>query len=770
MDKKKRWLELLGFFALFVGLFILLSLVTYHPLDPPGSSRPGFANKGGKIGAFTAYYLYAYFGYSSWLIVLSLFSVSIQLIRQRPDLFGWSSAAGWLLLLVGLAAMMSLGSPMAGGVVGLYFVTRFEPLIGQAGVFLLFIFVFLVGVSLHSARSIQETLIETSNLFKQLYEGIKTGGALLREYNDWLIEKTRSFWDSWFKGSERTASPSPARSSAPTKNSSKTKSSSETDTSSAEEESGEKDSEKAESDTPVVSLAEKKESSDVQTGPDKEEKPRGANGSSPVEVDQKRPAVDEADMSTYDFPPLELLESGNIDEAIPDEETQEKVAAKLENTFDEFGIDAEVVDANSGPVLTMYEVEPGPGVSVNKFQSRADDIKLSLAVQSVRIVSPIPGKSAVGIEVSNPERALVKLRDVLGTSEFNSEENNLPLGFGLDVFGEPLVVDLEALPHLLIAGATGSGKSVCINSIICSLLYHLPPDELKLILIDPKRVELKLYDDLPHLITEVIDDPDDATKSLKWAVEEMEERYERLSEAGYRDINGYNEAVDKDEKMPYIVIIVDELADLMLVNPKECEQSITRLAQMARAVGIHLVVATQRPSTDVITGLIKANMPARVAFRVSSGTDSRVILDENGAETLLGDGDLLYLSAASPHPRRAQGSFLTDKETKDVIRFVKEQLRPSYLDEDAIFGSGTIGELEEDFDDEYYEDAKKLVVETGKASASMIQRRFRVGYNRAARMVDMMEEEGIVGPHRGSKARRVLVDEGEYFEETENEE
>ncbi len=489
-----------------------------------------------------------------------------------------------------------------------------------------------------------------------------------------------------------------------------------------------------------------------------------------MEVERQRPEVDEADMSKYEVPPLERLKRGEIKQTVPDEQTLNETAGKLEATFEEFGLEGEVVDANPGPVLTMYEVEPGPGVSVNKFENRADDIKLNLAVESVRIVSPIPGKSALGVEVPNQDRAIVRLRDVLSSDKFRQDNHRLPLGIGLDVLGDPMVPDLAELPHLLVAGATGSGKSVGLNSMICSLLCRLPPDELKFIMVDPKRVELNLYDGLPHLMTPVIDDTSQATKVLKWAVREMENRYETLSEAGVRDIASYNDGLaDKDDqgKIPYLVVVVDELSDLMLTNPKECEQAITRMAQMARAVGIHMILATQRPSTDVITGLIKANMPARLSFRVSSGTDSRVILDENGAETLLGNGDLLYVSPGSPHPTRGQGSFLSGGETKELIRVCKEQVKPSYVQKDDLFGSSS-GNFDETMEDEYYEDAKKLVVERQKASASMLQRRFRVGYNRAARMIDAMEEEGIVGPHRGSKARNVLVDEEEFLDDPKN--
>ncbi|MGM0381378.1 MAG: DNA translocase FtsK [bacterium] len=775
MENSNKIMELLGLFALFVALFLLISLLSYNPADPPAGTSRQFHNLGGEVGAYLAYYLQIGLGYTAWLVVLLLGVFSLQTFRRSPRLFRRLSLLGWLLFFAGAASLISLYRPPSGGLLGLYLVDNFRPLIGRAEALLFFSFLLIFGLSLHTARTISESL-------KDFWKYVRETFLFLFNYIAKLPALVEDLYPGGLFKSEKKSNSS-ASSSRPLDFKSKPTEKSGPKEKNGNESSSEKKSEEQEkNDYPdenkVVSLEkqqgleEKDESEEEQENNEKKEleqsdqsPPEKEENPDPVKVDNPRPAVDEADMSSYSLPPLDLLEEGNIEETIPDEETLDRVSSKLEKTFEEFDIDARVVDANPGPVLTMYEVEPGPGVSVNKIQSRADDIKLSLAVKSVRIVSPIPGKSAVGIEVPNPNRALVKLRDVLQTDAFTDDSANLPLGIGLDVFGDPMVVDLNSLPHLLVAGATGSGKSVCINSIICSLLFRLPPDELKFIMIDPKRVELNLYEGLPHLMVEVIDDPSDANKALKWAVDEMEKRYEELSNAGCRDIAGYNEKVDESDKMPYLVVIVDELADLMFTNPKECEQSITRLAQMARAVGIHMVLATQRPSTDVITGLIKANMPARISFRVSSGTDSRVVIDQNGAETLLGNGDLLYLSASAPQPQRAQGSFLADDETKDLIRFVKKQLRPSYIDEDSIFGSSTTPGQLEDFEEEYYEDAKKLVVQSGKASASMIQRRFRVGYNRAARMIDMMEDEGIVGPHRGSKAREVIVDKEEVLDD-----
>lgn len=798
MSSDKQWLNLVGLAAAFLFGFLLVSFLTYAPsADPPASTGDTIHNAGGQLGAYLAHYGYRGLGPLVWFCLFLLGLFTAGLFMKEYSLFDGVSLAGWTMVLLGLSGLYGWWRPESAYYVPDYLLYRIEPLLGPAGSFLVFSFLMVAGFLIRPVVVLPNALGRLKDPARQVYEGTREGFSRVLDHSnrfvDWLMVLPESF------RSEPQTSPSAGSKPAvdPTENkpsdegSSTPTSSDPSETDETEESPSEEDESSEETAGNVIPFARDEEENDdepEEKAEDEEEDPdedseddsstkspddtETSLSGDPVEVNRERPEVDEADMSQYDMPRLDLLEEGEIREAVPDEETLRETADKLEETFEDFGLEGEVVDVNPGPVLTMYEVEPGAGVSVKKFESRADDIKLNLAVESVRIVSPIPGKSALGIEVPNSDRALVRLRDVISSEEFQDEESrSLPLGMGLDVLGDPMVIDLASLPHLLVAGATGSGKSVGLNSMICSLIYQLPPDELKFIMIDPKRVELKLYDGLPHLMTPVIDDTSEATKVLKWAVREMENRYEVLSDAGMRDIDSYNEKVagkDGHEKLPYLVLIVDELSDLMMTNPKECEQAITRLAQMARAVGIHMVLATQRPSTDVITGLIKANMPARLAYRVSSGTDSRVILDENGAETLLGNGDLLYLSSESPHPERGQGSFLSDEETKDLIKFVKEQVKPSYVDKEDLFGSsGNGGNFEETMDDEYYDDAKELVIERQKASASMLQRRFRVGYNRAARMIDAMEEEGIVGPHRGSKARNVIVDKDELTENNE---
>jgi S-DNA-T family DNA segregation ATPase FtsK/SpoIIIE len=412
----------------------------------------------------------------------------------------------------------------------------------------------------------------------------------------------------------------------------------------------------------------------------------------------------------------------------------------------------------------MYEVQPSAGVKVSKIVNLSDDIALNLAASQVRIVAPIPGKAAVGIEVPNEETSLVTLREVIDASDFTKSKNHLKILLGKDIQGRPIVGDLDKMPHLLIAGATGSGKSVCVNTIITSILFNATPEEVKFLMIDPKVVELSNYNGIPHLILPVVTDPKKASVALGWAVTEMDKRYELFAAESVRDVDAYNKKVEQGtthepEKLPKIVVIIDELADLMMVAPGQVEDAICRLAQKARASGIHLIVATQRPSVDVITGLIKANIPSRIAFSVSSSTDSRTILDMGGAEKLLGRGDMLYYPTGMPKPMRVQGAFLSDEEVADVVGYVKKQVDEVDYQTEILERSYSVGP--EDEEDEYLPEAIELVIEQEQASTSMLQRRFRVGYNRAARMIDAMEERGIIGPSNGSKPREVLMSQAE---------
>ncbi len=445
-----------------------------------------------------------------------------------------------------------------------------------------------------------------------------------------------------------------------------------------------------------------------------------------------------------------------------DEETQQ-ASEVLRATLEEFKIQADVTGIRKGPVITMFEILPAPGVKLSRITNLSDNIALRLAASSVRIVAPIPGKHAVGIEVPNKKRAIVSFREVISDEAFSSNKMDIPIALGKDIPGETQIIELTQNPHLLIAGATGSGKSVCVNSIICSILYKRSPEEVRLILIDPKIVELKFYNDVAHLLTPVITDPKRAFQALQYCIYEMERRYSLLDALGVRDIRSYNRKIKEKNlattRLPYIVVIVDEFADLMATTGKELESTLARLAAMSRAVGIHLVLATQRPSIDVITGLIKANIPSRIAFMVASKFDSRIIIDAVGAEKLLGRGDMLYSSATDPFPTRIQGAYLSEEEVEHIVAYIKEMYgEPDYIDDEIFIDEE---DEEEEFFDEGGEDplmdkALEIVVSAGKASASYLQRRLKIGYNRAARLVEDMERRGIVGPQNGSKPRELL--------------
>ena len=487
----------------------------------------------------------------------------------------------------------------------------------------------------------------------------------------------------------------------------------------------------------------------------------------------------------YKFPALNLLKKGSSKAQGDSDAYLRKTAKKLQEVLHNFGVNVTVTNVSCGPTVTRYELQPEMGVKVSKIVGLADDIKLNLATPDIRIEAPIPGKAAVGIEVPNKENSTVMLRDLLQSEEFQKAKSKLSFAVGKDIAGKTVVADIAKMPHLLIAGATGSGKSVCINTLIISILYKANPDEVKLIMIDPKVVELSVYNGIPHLFIPVVTDPKKAAGALHWAVAEMTDRYQKFAEANVRDLRGYNAKIDelpdgedKPEKLPQIVIIVDELADLMMVAASDVEESICRLAQLARACGIHLIIATQRPSVNVITGLIKANMPSRIAFAVTSGIDSRTILDMNGAEKLLGKGDMLFDPQGVPKPLRVQGAFVSDKEVADVVAYIKEENgQVSYnssVEEqmNSIESGNTTVSIDSgqtgDGRDPYFADAAKLLIDKEKGSIGMLQRYFKVGFNRAARIMDQLEEAGIVGPEEGTKPRKVLMSP-EQFEQYEEE-
>lgn len=497
----------------------------------------------------------------------------------------------------------------------------------------------------------------------------------------------------------------------------------------------------------------------------------------------------------YELPPISFLNFDRGEEVAVDSDALRDMAAQIEKTLADFKVEGTVVEICPGPVITMFEFSPAPGVKLSKIANLSDDLAMALAAHSVRIVAPIPGKGVVGIEVPNPSREMVYLKEIIADEAFaDNKKMQLPLALGKDTEGGPVIADLAKMPHLLVAGATGAGKSVAVNTMVCSLLYKHTPDDVRMIMVDPKMLEFSIYADIPHLLLPVVTDPKQATVALNWTVQEMERRYQALADMGVRNVTGYNEKIKKltkqaeldqlngledsealrslgiDHKgepehkhLPFIIVIIDEFADLMMTASKDVETAVARLAQKARAAGIHLILATQRPSTDVITGLIKANFPTRLALRVTSKTDSRVILDANGAENLLGNGDMLFVPPGTSFLQRTHGAYVSEKEIDKMVEFLKVQGEPNY-DESILADDGEDDEsaVADEDKDEFYEEAVRLVVESKQASISMLQRKLRVGYNRAARMVDIMEIEGIVGESDGYKPREVLVDQSPY--------
>ena len=470
----------------------------------------------------------------------------------------------------------------------------------------------------------------------------------------------------------------------------------------------------------------------------------------------------------YEYPPIELLSKPSKKTLKGGAKALTDTATKLQKTLYSFGVSAKVENVSVGPAITRYELKPAEGVRVSKIANLADDIALNLAAETIRIEAPIPGKQAVGIEVPNKEKEAVHLREVLDSEDFKNNKSKLSIALGKDVAGNVQLADIAKMPHVLIAGSTGSGKSVCINTIITSIIYHAKPSEVKFVMVDPKVVELSVYNGIPHLLIPVVTDPRKAAGALAWAVQEMDDRYNKFASKGVRDLKGYNKAIEKENeagKLPQIVIIIDELADLMMVAKNDVEDAICRLAQKARAAGMHLVIATQRPSVDVITGLIKANIPSRIAFAVSSQVDSRTILDSVGAEKLLGKGDMLYFPSGAPKPSRVQGAFVSDEEVEKIVDFIKSNGTATY-NEDILESIENTNKSDkelaqeqaaDDDTDPFLMDAIQTVVETGQASTSFIQRRFKVGYARAGRIIDQMEERGIISGYQGSKPREVLM-------------
>jgi DNA segregation ATPase FtsK/SpoIIIE, S-DNA-T family len=707
--------EIKGIIFLVLAILLGASLFTYNPGDYLFGIKSNHAiearNLFGVAGAHLAGYLFQLIGFSSFLPILVFLSISLSSFRGKPFLPPVKGIIAILCLLISFSGLLSLqlgekisykgGQILSGGLIGYISI----PLKGfmnffGANVFLLAVFI----ISL-----ILCTNISLGAFFSQIFSG--------------LFVFTRSLKTKYNNRQEKKKK--------------------------------------------------KHARAELLKEPPKEKKPVKI-------VEPKKETIKKPEQESFPFmhnpsdfklPPLELLDDPPAREKWMEvqKESLEMNARILERKLADFGVNGEVVEILPGPVITMYEYKPAPGVKISKVSGLADDLTLALRAPSVRIVAPLPGKAAIGIEIANNKREHVYLKEVLSSQEYRDSSNKLTIALGKDITGSPVIADLVRMPHLLVAGATGTGKSVSLNAMINSILFKMSPDIVKLLMIDPKRIELSVYQDIPHLLHPVVTEPKEATRALRWAVQEMERRYMLLSDKGVRNIDAYNRkmikqkqatATAKDEglgkPLPYIILVIDELADLMMVSSREVEESITRLAQMARASGIHLIIATQRPSVDVLTGIIKANFPTRISFQVSSKVDSRTILDTNGAEHLLGEGDMLFMPPGVGKLSRIHGAYISEEEVKRVSDFLRAQMKPDY--DSTIISSVSKEEEaeEEDFEkDEKYDKAVDLVIQTGQASISMIQRKLRVGYNRAARMIEIMEKEGIVGPSDGVRARDV---------------
>ncbi len=736
--KEEHINEIKAIIILAFGMIFLASLISFVPDDLPWyTSNPNIPTQNliRITGAYLSGTLFFVFGYSSYFLVVFLFFWAWNKFTSREISFTISKLISFCVLFTVLSSFFSMmGDQVANerfGRAGLIGLVTADFLVSYIGLIGAYIVLAMLGTL--SLISTGEFLVSPlflngveygASLWEKLMEKIQERKSLVKPVS--RLEPRINIGNARKKDKKRIA---------------KIKKEFEDE----DEEDYEDDEEDYEEDLEEEEQSKPKKSPNISiTKPTKE-----------IEKYEQGEEI----VGEYHIPSIDLLEDPP---EIPTGEIQSGLisgAKKLEETLSNFGVMARVADIERGPAITRYELEPAAGVAVKKFTSLSDDIALAMKASSIRIVAPIPGKNRVGIEVPNGSAASVYLKEVLCSSSFRSSTSKLTLSLGKDIAGQPMIADLAQMPHLLIAGTTGSGKTVCVNGIIMSIILNASPDEVKFVMIDPKMVELAQYNDIPHLLCPTVTDSKKAAAVLNWVVGEMEGRYKSLAKAGARNILSYN---DKGNKMPYIVIIIDELADLMQVAAKGVESSITRLAQLSRAVGIHLILATQRPSVNVITGVIKANFPARISFKVASKIDSRTVLDMNGAEALLGKGDLLFMQPGDAKPTRGQGNFVKDDEINNVIQFIKDQQAPSY--DDSILQqqkSGAAGGSDQK--DEYYEEAVRLVVETNQASVSILQRRMRLGYTRAARLIDMMEQNGVVGPYAGSKARDVLVDREQWL-------
>ena len=751
--------EIVSIILIFIVIFSLISLLTYSPDDPSihhvGTSAE-IENFFGFFGAHLAGFLIGLFGLGAFLIPILFFIGFIEFSKSRSGQALSVMAAGGIILTVSLGSLLSFfqetyflfGNDFtAGGMIGLPIKSFLLHYANWTGGMVILFFLLIIGFILSTGISVAAGV---RNFGKFSYAA---GGQVKNTYAS-VLEKR--------KNKKREVKPPKKKKISILKNRNKTKT----------------NDKKFPLPFQKPKDREPEKTSKADTGDDesniviKETLPPKSLRSVPVLKQQVFESM-RFDGRTK-LPSIAFLNDAEVQiDAAVDHENLKFQSKLLEQKLDDFGVKGKVETVVPGPVITRFEFKPAPGVKINKVVNLTDDLALALRAISIRIIAPIPGRAVIGIEVPNAKREIVVFKDIASSRAFHQSKSKLTLGMGKDIVGNPVVANLEDMPHLLIAGATGTGKSVGLNAMICSLLYKSLPEDVKMIMIDPKRIELSVYDGIPHLISPVVTDMKKATNALFWAVREMERRYKLLSESRVRNIIQYNRKIEKEaqapkpveeneevvvkEKLPYIVIIIDELADLMMVGSRDVEVGLARLAQMARASGIHLIIATQRPSVDVLTGVIKANFPTRLSFQVSSKTDSRTIIDSNGAETLLGNGDMLFLPPGTAKLQRIHGAYISEDELMRVIEFLKEQKPPEYVHEilEAPEKESDNGEDREY--DERYDEAVALVTKSGQASISMIQRHLRIGYNRAARIVEVMEEEGVVGPSDGVKAREVLA-------------
>jgi len=743
--KQERINEIWGVLLFALSVLILISLISYDPNDlQVFTSNPNIytRNYAGLLGAYVAAFLFNLIGFSAYIIpVLTATWAVGKFLNKVPQKF-YYKLLGTSFLFIASSAILSLASsPQSnavkvhyGGLLGLFFSNFFVRYLGGAGAWVMVIVLGALSVLLATEFLIFPIVMSLINAV------IELSGALFkkRAVPGPIVRERRS------EKPEREASLKKAF-----------------DQIKAEVSKGREVKERASASEAKIAAQIKEQT--------KEPRATIVDIKKVIKIDEPKPApkVVKKTVGDYKLPDLSLLNSPPPVEERQISDDLDASAKILEETLRDFGIEVKVAAVERGPVITRYELEPAPGVKVTKITSLSDDIALAMKAQSVRIVAPIPGKARVGVEVPNSSSALVYLKDILQSTEFQNAKSKLTLALGKDIAGVPVVADLSSMPHLLIAGTTGAGKTVCVNAIISSMLFNASPDEVKFLMVDPKMVELAMFNGLPHLLCPVVTDHKKVSGALNWVVNEMESRYRLFAKLAVRNIEyfhekkgkgEFNDQEDVPEILPYIVVIIDELADLMIVSAQEVENAITRLSQLSRAVGIHIILATQRPSVDVVTGVIKANFPARISFKVASKVDSRTVLDTNGADKLLGKGDMLFMKPGDSKPTRAQACLVKDAEIERVIKFIKEQRSAEY-DEEILKEQDKKSHGGKTYEkDEMYEDAVKMVIETKQASVSMLQRRLGLGYTRSARLVDTMEADGIVGPYNGSKPREILID------------